>query len=65
MTPQINLLTQDGVRVRETWARLWLNAQLVQRVRDAGLQVPMTGMLFATGMHARLVYKGPRASHSL
>ena len=28
---------------------MWLNAQLVQRVRDAGLEVPMTGMLFATG----------------
>jgi len=41
--------SRTGVDAQGCGPGMWLNAQLVQRVRDAGLQVPMTGMLFATG----------------
>jgi hypothetical protein len=40
---------RPGVDAQGCGPGMWLNVQLVQRAVAAGLQVPMTGMLFATG----------------
>ena len=41
--------SRPGVDAQGCGPGMWLNVQLVQRAVAAGLQVPMTGMLFATG----------------